>query len=159
LQNIASGFWSAIGILETRCSFFFPKPSWLRLLQFGMRNATSCCPRLFASGAFVPRLLEGRWQMNNSTTCETMKEAGGQMGAKACGALQSAQETAGEWTQKAQGNLESLTKAASDYVEQGQRKAQELGRSVSGKVQERPAAALLVAAGLGFLLGVILKRR
>ncbi len=88
-----------------------------------------------------------------------MKETGGQLGSQACEAMRSAQQTAGDWTQKAQDNLQSLTKVASDYVGQGQQKAQELGRTISGKVQERPVAALLAAAGLGLLLGVILKRR
>jgi len=88
-----------------------------------------------------------------------MKEAGDQLSGKACGAMRTAEQTAGEWTQIAQNNLDSLARAASGYVEQGQQKARELGRTVTGEVQERPVAALLAAAGLGFLLGVILKRR
>ncbi len=46
--------------------------------------------------------------MTHSTTCETMKEAGDQLGAKACGAMRTAEQTAGDWAQKAQNNLDSL---------------------------------------------------
>jgi len=88
-----------------------------------------------------------------------MNKAADQLGTTACEALHGTQETAGEWAQKAQNNLESLTKVAAGYVEQGQQKAQELGRMVSGQVQVRPVSALLAAAGLGFLLGVVLNRR
>ena len=100
--------------------------------------------------------------MSHSTareTMDTLHQTANQLGANACGVMRNAQDTASDWTQKAQENLESLANATSDYVEQGQKKAQELGRTVTDKVHERPLAALLAAAGAGFLLGVILKRR
>ena len=78
---------------------------------------------------------------------------------KACQAMRTAEQTAGDWTHKAQDNLDSLARVASGYVAQGQKKSEELGHTVSGEVRERPVAALLAAAGLGFLLGVLLKRR
>ena len=97
--------------------------------------------------------------MAHSNTCQTMKETADQLSSRACGAMNQAQDAASDWAQKAQNNLEALSKAANQYVEQGQQTAQKLGRTVSGKVQERPVAALLAAAGLGFLLAVIIHRR
>ncbi len=97
--------------------------------------------------------------MTHSSTCQTVKDVSNQLSATACGAARTAEEAVGQWTEKAQNNLETMTKAASSYAEQGQQKAQELGRAVTGKVKERPLATLLAAAGLGFLLGVMLRRR
>ncbi|MGA2253618.1 MAG: hypothetical protein ABSG53_03075 [Thermoguttaceae bacterium] len=100
--------------------------------------------------------------MAHSTTSETMdklQQSADQLGTNACGMMRSAQETAADWTQKAQDNLEALSNAASGYVEEGQKTAKALGRTVSQKVQESPVAALLLAAGLGILVGIMLKRR
>jgi ElaB/YqjD/DUF883 family membrane-anchored ribosome-binding protein len=100
--------------------------------------------------------------MTYSATNETMekaKEIADQWRGKASGIMRGAQETAGKWTHKVQDNLESLTDTASGYAKQGREKAEALGRTVSGQVQERPVSALLLAAGLGFLLGVFLLRR
>jgi ElaB/YqjD/DUF883 family membrane-anchored ribosome-binding protein len=97
--------------------------------------------------------------MSQSTACETMKEAVQQVGAKSRETVREAEDAVGQWTQKARENLQSIRNAASACVSRGQEKAGELGRTVSGKVQEWPVAALLAAASLGFLLGVVLKRR
>jgi ElaB/YqjD/DUF883 family membrane-anchored ribosome-binding protein len=97
--------------------------------------------------------------MAHSTAFETMKDKADEMSNKACGAIHVAEDAAVDCARKAQSSLDALAKAATSYVEQGQQRAQELSRTVSGKVQERPVSALLAAAGLGFLLGVILNRR
>jgi ElaB/YqjD/DUF883 family membrane-anchored ribosome-binding protein len=100
--------------------------------------------------------------MSSSTTYDTVEraqDAAKQMSDRASQMLHNARQTAGQWTQKVQDNLESLSDAASDYVGQGREKAEALGRAVGGQVRERPVSALLLAAGIGFLLGIVLRRR
>jgi ElaB/YqjD/DUF883 family membrane-anchored ribosome-binding protein len=93
--------------------------------------------------------------MSHSATCETIEEAVEQAGAKA----RDAQDAVGQWVHRAQENLHSVKDAASTCVSRGQEKFGELNRTVSSQVKERPVAALLAAAGFGFLLGMVLKRR
>jgi len=100
--------------------------------------------------------------MNQVVTHEAVEraqQAAAEMGDKAAGAVRAARETAGDWTQKAQEHLRPITDAASSYIEQGRQKAEAIGHTVTDQVQERPVSALLAAAGIGFLLGVLLVRR
>jgi ElaB/YqjD/DUF883 family membrane-anchored ribosome-binding protein len=59
----------------------------------------------------------------------------------------------------AQEKYESLRDAASDYYETGRERAQQWEEGLEGYVQDKPVKALLIAAGVGFLLGAIWKRR
>jgi ElaB/YqjD/DUF883 family membrane-anchored ribosome-binding protein len=47
---------------------------------------------------------------------------------------------------------------AKDYYNQGRDAAQQWEQSIEGYVQEKPMQALLIAAGVGLLLGVLWKR-
>lgn len=47
---------------------------------------------------------------------------------------------------------------ANDYYEQGRQRAMEMEQSLEQYVQEKPIQALLIAAGVGMLFGMIWKR-
>ncbi|HEV3417657.1 MAG TPA: hypothetical protein VG056_12610 [Pirellulales bacterium] len=48
---------------------------------------------------------------------------------------------------------------AADYVEKGRHTATELSESLETQVRTRPLLSILCAAGIGFLAGILLKRR
>ena len=51
-----------------------------------------------------------------------------------------------------------LRDQASEYYEHGRQRAMEMEQSLEQYVQEKPIQALLMAAGVGLLLGVLWKR-
>jgi ElaB/YqjD/DUF883 family membrane-anchored ribosome-binding protein len=51
-----------------------------------------------------------------------------------------------------------LREQASDYYEQGRARAEEIEQSLEQYVQEKPIQSLLMAAGVGLLLGILWKR-
>ena len=54
--------------------------------------------------------------------------------------------------------FEQMREQASDYYEQGRQRAMEMEQTLEQYVQEKPIQALLIAAGVGMLLGMIWKR-
>lgn len=48
---------------------------------------------------------------------------------------------------------------AADYIHRGKEKAQEWEESLESYVQNKPLQAVLIAAGVGLLLGLLWKRR
>jgi ElaB/YqjD/DUF883 family membrane-anchored ribosome-binding protein len=59
----------------------------------------------------------------------------------------------------AQAGWENARDTASEYLDRGREKALELGETLEIQIRSRPIRALLVAAGVGFLAGMLLKRR
>ena len=53
---------------------------------------------------------------------------------------------------------ENMRQQANDYYEQGRQRAMEMEQSLEDYVQEKPIQALLIAAGVGMLLGLLWKR-
>ena len=53
---------------------------------------------------------------------------------------------------------EQLRQQAGDYYEQGRQRAMEMEQSLEQYVQEKPIQAVLIAAGVGVLLGLLWKR-
>ena len=51
-----------------------------------------------------------------------------------------------------------LRDQAADYYNQGRQRAQEWEQSLESYVQEKPLQAVLIAAGVGVLLGLLWKR-
>ncbi len=100
--------------------------------------------------------------MANSTTrqmADKAKESAAQFGEKAGAMLHGAHDAAAEVSHRAQESLAAVKESASGYIEEGREKVQSLGRTVERQVRRWPLSALLVAAGFGFLLGVLLVRR
>jgi ElaB/YqjD/DUF883 family membrane-anchored ribosome-binding protein len=54
---------------------------------------------------------------------------------------------------------ENMREQASDYYEQGRQRAMEMEQTLEDYVQEKPIQSLLIAAGVGMLLGLLWKRR
>ena len=54
--------------------------------------------------------------------------------------------------------LQNVRDTAEEYYGQGRAKAQEWERGLEEYVQEQPIKALLIAAGVGIVLGIIWKR-
>jgi len=52
-----------------------------------------------------------------------------------------------------------LRENAQGYYVQGKRKAGEWGESLEQRVQEKPVQSLLIAAGAGLLIGLLLRRK
>ncbi len=53
---------------------------------------------------------------------------------------------------------EELRDSASEYYEQGKERAREWEHSLEQYVQEKPLQAVLIAAGIGVVLGLLWKR-
>jgi ElaB/YqjD/DUF883 family membrane-anchored ribosome-binding protein len=70
-----------------------------------------------------------------------------------------AQDAAIDFARRAQEGLGAAKDVASRYVRQGRETVEALGRTVEGQVKEWPLSALLVAAGIGVLVGVFAARR
>ena len=51
-----------------------------------------------------------------------------------------------------------LKQQANDYYDQGRERAQEWEKTLEDYVQEKPIQSLLIAAGVGLVLGVLWKR-
>jgi ElaB/YqjD/DUF883 family membrane-anchored ribosome-binding protein len=58
----------------------------------------------------------------------------------------------------AQAGWENARDTAADYLDKGREKALELGETLEIQIRSRPIRALLIAAGIGFLAGMLLKR-
>lgn len=61
--------------------------------------------------------------------------------------------------QTAENVLNDLKSQAAEYLELGRGKATELTDSMEDQIRSRPVAAVAVAAGLGFALGLLWTRR
>jgi ElaB/YqjD/DUF883 family membrane-anchored ribosome-binding protein len=53
---------------------------------------------------------------------------------------------------------EQMRQQANDYYEQGRQRAMEMEQNLEEYVQEKPIQALLIAAGVGMLLGLLWRR-
>lgn len=54
---------------------------------------------------------------------------------------------------------EKMRDQAGEYYEEGRRKAMEMEQTLEEYVREKPVQSLLIAAGVGMLLGMIWRRR
>ena len=55
-------------------------------------------------------------------------------------------------------SYEQLKEQAGEYYEQGRQRYDEIEQSLEQYVQEKPIQSLLIAAGVGMLLGILWKR-
>ena len=53
---------------------------------------------------------------------------------------------------------DQVRQQAQEYYEQGRERAREIEQSLEQYVQEKPIQSLLIAAGVGMLLGILWKR-
>ena len=61
--------------------------------------------------------------------------------------------------QMATDRAEQVRDTANDYLEQGQERMREASEGLQERVRNEPTKSLLIAAGIGFLLGIVWVRR
>jgi len=61
--------------------------------------------------------------------------------------------------QVAQEQYEGVRDTVSSYYDTGRERAMEFEQSLEKRIQERPISSVLVATGLGFLLGLVWMRK
>lgn len=59
----------------------------------------------------------------------------------------------------AQEQFENLREKASEYYQEGRQRVQQVGEDLGQRIRQHPLEAILIAAGVGFLLGAIWRRR
>ena len=70
-----------------------------------------------------------------------------------------AQQAAGQVREVAQERLGQLRDTAEEYYQMGRDRATDLERTIEERIREKPLNSVLMAAGLGVLLGIIWTRR
>jgi ElaB/YqjD/DUF883 family membrane-anchored ribosome-binding protein len=71
----------------------------------------------------------------------------------------SLQEMGSSAKQMAQEQFEGVRDTMTGYYEQGRDRAMELEQSLEMRVREKPLSSILVATGLGFLIGMLWMRK
>jgi ElaB/YqjD/DUF883 family membrane-anchored ribosome-binding protein len=69
------------------------------------------------------------------------------------------QEIRNATKQLAADSVDVVRQSASDLVDEGRIKAREIAANAQCKVQEKPVKSVLLAAAIGFLVGVFWRRR
>jgi ElaB/YqjD/DUF883 family membrane-anchored ribosome-binding protein len=82
-----------------------------------------------------------------------------QMREKSTDVKQSLQEMGSAAKQIAQQQYEGVRDTVVDYYDQGREKAMEFEQSLEKRIRERPISSVLVATGIGFLLGMVWMRK
>jgi ElaB/YqjD/DUF883 family membrane-anchored ribosome-binding protein len=72
---------------------------------------------------------------------------------------QNLRDLGGQVRDAAREKYQKLSDQAQDYYEQGRQKAQEWEEGLENYIQEKPLQAVLIAAGIGMLIGLLWKRR
>ena len=87
------------------------------------------------------------------------RRVNGRPGRKARTVTQDIQELGGMAREMAQEKVEQLRASASEYCEEGRDKVQQVERSVEQFIRQQPLKSILIAAGVGMLLGGLWMRR
>lgn len=67
--------------------------------------------------------------------------------------------TAEQIRRTAQEGLNQVRERAGEYLQEGRDRAMDMERSVESQIRRQPVQAILIAAGVGFLLGMLFIRR
>ncbi len=90
-------------------------------------------------------------EANTGSTTQQLKSSASQIG-------NDLRELGGKARDAAAESFENLRGQAGEYYEQGRERAREMEQSLEQYVQEKPIQSLLIAAGIGMLLGILWKR-
>jgi ElaB/YqjD/DUF883 family membrane-anchored ribosome-binding protein len=110
--------------------------------------------RRFGTKPFERRLNMSRVnepQGQQGSTTGNLRETASEVGQNLRNLGSQVREQAGE-------QFDQMRQQANDYYEQGRQRAMEMEQSLEEYVQEKPIQALLIAAGVGMLLGLLWKR-
>lgn len=89
---------------------------------------------------------------------EAAEEAKGIMEGVAGDVLNSAKKAGAQAKEMVQERWDGLKSTAGDYASQAKDKIKETEQAVEERIKNRPIAALLIAIGFGFLVGILFKR-
>lgn len=70
-----------------------------------------------------------------------------------------AKQIGNEAAQAARDQVEHLSNVAGEYMERGREEALQMAESLEEQIREQPLRSVLVAAGVGFLFGILWLRR
>jgi len=116
-------------------------------------------PRTQAAHDTLP---DPRSQGRSEEACETSQGVGTQIRDKAqevgTQIRDTAQEVGTQIRDKAQEMGAQAQQAVGEYYEQGRESLREMNKSVEEKIREKPLQALLVAGGVGLLVGLLWRR-
>jgi ElaB/YqjD/DUF883 family membrane-anchored ribosome-binding protein len=96
---------------------------------------------------------------NQSRTAERVGEYAEQAQQRASETMQNIKEMGSQAKSMAQDQYERMRERAGDYYEQGRERAIELEHSLEGQIREQPMRSVLIAAAVGFVLGLFFIRR
>ena len=99
----------------------------------------------------MARINEAAEQTDTNQATEQLRD-------KASEVSQNIRDIGGQVRDAASEKYTQLRDQASDYYNQSRETAQQWEQSVEGFVQEKPLQAVLLAAGVGLLLGLMWKR-
>lgn len=99
----------------------------------------------------MPRIDEAKDAGTKPSPGEQIREVASDVGGKLRDAGAQVREAASQ-------KFEELRNHASECCEQGRERAEQWEQNIESYVREKPVKALLLAAGVGFLMGAIWKR-
>src|SRR5689334_249374 len=94
---------------------------------------------------------QGGGSQGGTSGASDLRDAASQVG-------QNLRDLGGQVRDTATQQYEQLRDQASEYYEQGRQRAMEMEQSLEQYVQDKPIQSLLIAAGVGMLLGMLWKR-
>jgi ElaB/YqjD/DUF883 family membrane-anchored ribosome-binding protein len=69
------------------------------------------------------------------------------------------QEVSSATKRMAADSMDALRQTATQFLGEGRMKVREVGKSVQSKVQGKPGKSMIIAAAVGFLVGILWMRR
>jgi len=97
--------------------------------------------------------------MNEATNTGSPTTTGGAgLGETAGQVGQNLRDMGGQIRDQASQAYDQLRDQAADYYEQGRQRAQEWEQGLEDYVQQKPIQSLMIAAGVGMLLGMLWRR-
>ena len=73
--------------------------------------------------------------------------------------MHSARKAGDHFNEAVRTGVNNLRESAVDYIDQGRAKAQNMEEVVEQRIANRPLQSILIALGLGFLIGLFCTRR
>ena len=93
---------------------------------------------------------------NHSTAMRKGQDAAAEAGSAVMDSIHNMTDSA---KKMAADRYEQVRDAAGEYIEQGKNKAREVSDSMQNQVREQPVKAILAAAAIGFVVGMLCTRR
>jgi ElaB/YqjD/DUF883 family membrane-anchored ribosome-binding protein len=90
---------------------------------------------------------------------QSVKDMGSKMRERSGDIMEGARDTAKDLGHRAQEGFDFVKERASDYASRGKEQLESASHAVQDQVQQRPMSAILIAAGVGFVLGLLWMRK